>query len=118
MFAGGADVGEKFTQARDTDPKLELLRPVLELWLPCLGSDPVTTRELIRRTESTDFLSSDGAAFVQSLRTLAGMRRTDAFDAHRLGGLLAKNHGKIVGGLRLERSQHRQNHAQWTVVQV
>ena len=61
----------------------------------------------------TDWL--DGSGNAEDVMADAGVVRNGVFDNARMGRLLRKLEGKIIGGLRLEREGTAQNATCWRI---
>lgn len=100
VWAGGADIGEKFSSAISEDPGLALLRDVLQQWRPALGTDPLPAGEVAAKLDAADF-RPEMEAFNRSLRALIGNPRGAAPTAQGIGHTLKKFVSRPLDGLRL-----------------
>lgn len=115
IWAGGADVGRKFSDAYADDPRLAALRELLTTWRDVLGDEPKTAKGLLESFEYTGL--NDGIDRLrQAISGICGnSRRGEAQTAAQLSKALAAHKGKLLNGLRLSSELDRDKVTCWRV---
>jgi putative DNA primase/helicase len=108
IWLGCADPAISMEIARKDDPELTELREMLTVWADALGSDAMTTAQVVAAIEArhptqigepTDHVHPE---LREMLLRLFGERGT--MNTRRLGKWLASKEGRIVGGRRFKRA--------------
>lgn len=95
------DPCDSMASLHDEDPDREFLSDFLMAWHEAIGEAEVTVRDLV---ESAQAMPS--SAFHSMLQDAAGGQLAD-INTRRLASFLQANVGRIVNGLRLERSKNK-----------
>jgi hypothetical protein len=111
LWVGQADPVETMEDARDLDPKLDMLTAVLVLWREVVGTAPVSVRDLIEAATTQrsvtvgcyphgkqEFVHPD---FREALLAAAG--EGGAVNSRRLGRWLSAHQERVVQGCRIVR---------------
>lgn len=114
MAAGGEDVAKKFDQAHKADPTRAALGEMLALWSTAIGTEPVSTAQLIAAMDRAEFSeASDG--FRSATCSALNWRPGTAFQPQALGMKLHSISGIGVAGMRLTSSENRNGVKVWGV---
>ena len=118
VWLGEADPCETMEKARAADPKLESLTAVVQQWARVIGAKRVTAKEIIAAANGpVADLGYDGRNsaetedFREALLAVAG--EGSAVNARRLGKWLARNQGRVVGGMKIVADGTRAGVALW-----
>ncbi len=118
VWLGEADPCETMEKARAADPKLESLTAVAQQWARVIGVKRVTAKEIIAAANGpVADLGYDGRNsaetedFREALLAVAG--EGSAVNARRLGKWLARNQGRVVGGMKIVADGTRAGVALW-----
>ncbi|WP_372624707.1 hypothetical protein [Falsiroseomonas sp.] len=122
-----ADPVETMEAARDSDPRLEELRAIMQQWQAVIGCGATSVREIIEL--ATEFSSNGSMGFGapgradfrhpdlrEALLAVAG--RGGAINGARLGKWLGTNADRIVGGLVIRRGSMSTGVQQWVLERV
>jgi len=113
-WVSGEDVAAKFSTARENDPKRDLLRDVMQAWLPALGAEPVSASAILRQVEAPGMdlaaaapveAFSDREEFARAVKAAYGDARTGRMNVQWIGTWLLENKGRVIDGYVLENSR-------------
>jgi hypothetical protein len=119
IWCGRADPCDTMEHMRVADPRRSSLASVLYRWRAALGSEELTTGDVIRRAvdrvpgSPNEFMFPE---FRESLLDVAG--DGGAINSRRLGKWLSKNRGTVADTLRIEEGRFRDGYQYWRVVEL
>lgn len=122
VWAGGADINEKFDSAYAMDPTLGLVHGLLESWIRVIGTRSVTSGELFEKVDPKWQMASlregEVAKFAQAMLAFVADRRGVTLTAktigQRLAGIVNRRFGDFV--LTAKTDNHRRVQV-WSVTQ-
>jgi hypothetical protein len=127
IWLGEADPVETMEAMRDSDPRLEELRAIMQQWQAVSGCGATSVREIIEL--ATEFNSNGSMGFGapgraefrhpdlrEALLAVAG--RGGAINGARLGKWLGTNADRIVGGLVIRRGSMSTGVQQWVLERI
>jgi len=113
VWAGEDDPCATRGRFEEIDPVTRRLRVLLQLWHERFGDTPMTLRDVVKRTETTD---RNDPLYVALLEIAE--KRDGAVDTRRAGRWIESKANRIADGLRVERAGARQGTALWSVSKV
>ena len=111
LWLGCADPVETMDAIRQADPRLSGLETLVAQWWCEFGSEQTTVAEVIKKATAHDDGGFERPDLREALLNVA--RAGGKIDGRRLGNWLARNAGRIVGGLRFEQCGERSHYAIW-----
>lgn len=120
IWLGYADPCDTMEKVRKADPQTALIKQVMAQWSGIIGSDRVTTSDLIRIVEETSDQPNGFPAkkykhpeFREALLAVAGQGIT--INGRRLGRWLSDQQGRIINGCRLVSPSTRGGQLVWVL---
>ena len=110
MWLGVSDPAAGLYSAQENDPEKQMLLRLLLAWKQCFGSVPTMVREAVNHTLT-------GAAYSGDLKEVLEevAERRGEINRRTLGHMIARYEGRVVGGMRFERSFTKTNAERWSV---
>jgi len=110
MWLGLSDPAEGLYSTQENDPDKQMLLRLLLAWRLCFGSAPTMVREAVCHAFS-------GAAHSGDLREVLEEIAERRGDINRriLGHYISRAEGRVVQGIRFERSYTRENAERWSI---
>ncbi|CAN1572662.1 hypothetical protein MCEMAEM4_03392 [Burkholderiaceae bacterium] len=110
MWLGVSDPSAGLYKAQANDPEKQILLRLLLAWKQCFGSIPTMVREAVTYTHSA---SAHSAELKEVLEEVA-YKKGD-IDRRVLGHFIARSEGRVVSGMKFERSFNKSNAERWSV---
>lgn len=122
VWAGAPDPCVTRTEIREqTDSGGMLISGLLQVWRDTFGSEPYSARAAVELARSTGFGGGVGDAtrseLYEALADVAGDERGE-ISAKKLGQVLKRNKGRIIGGLRIEKVTRGRAGIRWVIAPV
>jgi hypothetical protein len=121
IWAGEKDPCATMEKVRATDPKLEALAVVTQIWASLIGEVRTSVKNVIDVATSSTVehfgrVIFQNPAFREALLVVAG--DGGSVNSRRLGNWLAKNKGRIVGNMKIVDDGVLQGIGQWKLVRL
>ncbi len=110
MWVGVSDPAAVLYSAQENDPEKQMLLRLLLAWRQCFGSVPTMVREAVSHALSGAVGSGDLKEVLEEFA-----ERRGEINRRILGHLIARYEGRVVGGMRFERSFTKANAERWSV---
>ena len=110
MWLGVSDPAAGLYSAQENDPEKQMLLRLLLAWRQCFGSVPTMVREAVSYAQSGAANSGDLREVLEEVA-----ERRGEINRRILGHLIARYEGRVVGGMRFERSFTKANAERWSV---
>ena len=110
MWLGVSDPAEGLYSAQEHDPEKQMLLRLLLAWKHCFGSAPTMVREAVSHACSGAVHSGDLKEVLDEIA-----ERRGEINRRTLGHTIARYEGRVVGGMRFERSFTKANAERWSV---
>ena len=112
LWLGCADPVETMDAIRQADPRLSDLEALVAQWWCEFGRNQTTVAEVIKKATAQAHCGGfERPDLREALLNVAGAG--GKIDGRRLGNWLARNAGRIIGGLRFEQCGERSHYAIW-----
>jgi putative DNA primase/helicase len=118
LWLGDADPVESMNQLRKSDPVLATMRAVMGQWTLAIGSDGVTSAEVIRKaTDRHPGIDGQGGFINPDFRDalLAAAGKGETVSSQALGKWLQRHQDRVVDGVRFVKRKERQGVAVWAL---
>jgi hypothetical protein len=113
MWLGAADPVDSMNELRKSDPVREAMRAVMGQWYSIIGSQSVTSAEIIGRAVETHLGEFVHADFRDALMVVAG--KGGMLNGRALGNWLESKQDTIVDSRQIMRMGNRQGVALWAL---
>jgi len=110
MWVGVSDPALSLYSAQENDPEKLMLLRLLLAWKQCFGSVPTMVREAVSHALSGSTHSGDLKEVLEEVA-----ERRGEINRRILGHLIARYEGRVVNGMRFERSFTKANSERWSV---
>lgn len=110
MWLGVSDPAAVLYSAQENDPEKQMLLRLLLAWKQCFASVPTMVREAVRHVHSGGTNSGDLKEVLEEVA-----ERRGEINRRVLGHMIARYEGRVVGGMRFERSFNKANAERWSV---
>lgn len=120
VWLGIDDPANALVEQIARDPDKEALGNLLSIWFDCFGSQPTTVRTALDGEKPKNYEIAFGKSdedLEEAIREFPVVDNRGNINRGKLGYMLKRNQGKIVGGLKFLKCENRErNH--WKVVKV
>jgi hypothetical protein len=110
LWLGVSDPAAGLYSAQENDPEKQMLLRLLLAWKQCFGSVPTMVREAVSYAGSCAANSGDLKEVLEEVA-----ERRGEINRRTLGHMIARYEGRVVGGMRFERSFTKANAERWSV---
>jgi hypothetical protein len=110
MWLGVSDPAAGLYSAQENDPEKQMLLRLLLAWKQCFASVPTMVREAVSYAVSGAANSGDLREVLEEVA-----ERRGEINRRTLGHMIARYEGRVVGGMRFERSFTKANAERWSV---
>lgn len=110
MWLGISDPAAGLYSAQENDPEKQILLRLLLAWKQCFASVPTMVREAVSYAVSGAANSSDLKEVLEEVA-----ERRGEINRRILGHTISRYEGRVVGGMRFERSFTKANAERWSV---
>jgi hypothetical protein len=110
MWLGVSDPAAVLYSAQENDPEKQMLLRLLLAWKQCFASVPTMVREAVIYADSGATGSGDLKEVLEEFA-----ERRGEINRRTLGHMIARYEGRVVGGMRFERSLNKANAERWSV---
>lgn len=115
VWSGAADPVEVMERTREKDPEREQLAALLSAWVAAVGTDAITVRDVLRRTDARNYPNPP----LEELREIIDSIRGHNDAARALGRYLSRYEGRIVDKRKFARDPRldRDGVVLWKVIE-
>jgi hypothetical protein len=110
MWLGVSDPAAVLYSAQENDPEKQMLLRLLLAWKQCFGSVPTMGREAVGYAFSGAANSGDLKEVFEEVA-----ERKGEINRRILGHLIGRYEGRVVGGMKFERSFNKANAERWSI---
>ena len=110
MWLGVSDPAAVLYSVQENDPEKQMLLRLLLAWKQCFGSVPTMVREAVGYAFSGAANSGDLKEVFEEVA-----ERKGEINRRILGHLIGRYEGRVVGGMKFERSFNKANAERWSV---